>query len=63
MTKELETLDYEDSLVLFNSSCEQYGARQVLVDFRDAFPDMFKEVEIQIERLKPQPKVAALLRP
>jgi hypothetical protein len=70
MTKELEAqsqqelaqLAYEDVLVSFNSLCEQYGVRAVLASFRDAYPEMYEEVVVQINRLPPQRQVAALLR-
>lgn len=62
MNSTLERLEYEDALVLLNSMCQQYGAREVLKDFRDAYPDMFQEVLVQITRLDPGKKVAALLR-
>ena len=62
MNKELEQLEYEDALVMLNSMCQQYGAREVLKDFREAYPDMFGEVLIQINRLGPDRHVAALLR-
>lgn len=59
---EIEQLDYEDVLVSLNSLLEQYGARKVFTDFRDAFPKMYEELVIQINRLPPQGQVAALLR-
>lgn len=63
MTKaEIEQLDYDDSLLCFYTACQQYGAREVLKDFRNAFPDMYEELLIQINRLGPQGKVAALLK-
>ncbi len=57
-----DQLDYDDSLLQFYTSCQQYGARKVLLDFRSAFPDMFNELLIQTERLKPGRQVAILLQ-
>lgn len=59
---ELEQLDYEDTLVNLNMLMQQYGCRQAMTDFRDAFPEMFAELVIQINRIPPKDKVAALLR-
>lgn len=61
MSKEqLEQLDYDDTLVMLYSVCQQYGAREVLVSFRDAFPEMFDELLVQINRIPPKPKAALL---
>lgn len=60
--QELAQLAYEDVLVSLNSLFEQYGTRQVLASFREAYPDMYEEVVIQINRLPPQRQVPALLR-
>jgi hypothetical protein len=60
--QELEQLEYNDTLIGLHSICEQYGAREVLRDFRATFPEMFEELVVQINRLPPPPK-AALLRP
>jgi hypothetical protein len=60
MNKEIEQLDYEDALVLFNSMCEQYGARQFLKSFKDAYPMMFQEVYIQMDRVANEKKIPAL---
>jgi hypothetical protein len=59
--QELQQLDYNDAILSFYSMCEQYGAREVLKDFRQSFPEMFEEVVVQINRLPP-PAKAALLR-
>lgn len=61
-TNTLEQLEYEDAIVSLNSMCQAYGAREVFKDFRSAYPDMFEEILVQINRLGPQSKVAALLR-
>lgn len=58
---ELEMIEYDDALVMLFSMCQQYGAREVLTDFRESFPDMFDEVLVQINRIPPRAK-AALLR-
>lgn len=58
---EQELLDYHDCLVSFASSLQQYGARRVMSDFQQHYPDLFQEVKIQINRFPPKP-VAALLR-
>ena len=63
MKQEIEQLDYEDVLVNLNSLFEQYGCREVLKDFRRSYPHMFEELVIQINRLKPDGQIAALLRP
>ena len=60
--KELEQLDYDDALVLLFSMCQQYGAREVFKDFRQAFPDMFEEIVVQVNRLGPRDKLPALLK-
>lgn len=60
--QELEQLDYDDALILLYSMCQQYGAREVFRDFRQAFPEMFEEVVVQVNRLGPHGRVAALLR-
>lgn len=60
--KEMEQLGYEDCLVSLNGFYEQYGVRTVMTDFRDAFPKMFEEVQIQTCRLKPAKSIPALLR-
>jgi hypothetical protein len=61
--KEMGLLEYEDTLVSLNSLFEQYGCREVMKDFRNGFPDMFAELVVQINRLKPDAQIAALLRP
>lgn len=58
---EFEQLEYDDALVSLFSVCQQYGVRQVFADFRSAFPEMFTEIEAQINRLPPENR-AALLR-
>jgi hypothetical protein len=63
VNSELEQLQYEDALVSFNSVCEQYGARQTLVNFRGNYPEMFKELHVQINRIDGQPKIMALCKP
>lgn len=60
--QELEQMVYEDALVMFNSYMEQKGARRVLQDFKQAFPQMFEEVMVQGDRLISEPRKAALLR-
>jgi hypothetical protein len=63
VTKTLEeNLDYDDTLLQFYTACHQYGVRNVLIDFRRAFPDMFDEVNVQINRLKPERQVPSLLK-
>jgi len=61
MTKELEQLQYNDSLTDLAASMEAKGARRFLCDFRDNYPAHFKEIQDQIHRLDQRP-VAALLR-
>jgi hypothetical protein len=61
MSKEqLEQLEYDDAIVSLYSVCQQYGAREVLSSFRDAFPEMFDEILVQINRLPPKPKAFLL---
>jgi hypothetical protein len=60
LEKQLEQLNYDDALILLFSVCQQYGAREVFSDFRQAFPDMFDEIVVQINRLPPIPKAALL---
>lgn len=63
MSKHLEEqLDYDNVLLDLFHSCKEYGCRNVLIDFRQAFPDMFEELLIQGNRLKPEKPIAALLR-
>jgi len=62
-SREMEQLAYEDVLVQLNSLLEQYGAREVLKDFHVAYPRMFEELSVQLHRLTPDKRVAALLRP
>ena len=61
--QDIEQYEYEDTLVMMNSSFEQYGVREVLKDFRTSYPKMFEELVVQLGRLTPAPHVAALLRP
>lgn len=60
--QELEQLEYEDVLVNLNSLFEQYGCREVCKDFRTCYPAMFDELLIQINRLKPDKQIPALLK-
>ena len=62
MKHEIEQLEYNDVLVQLNSCFEQYGVREVMKDFRSAYPEMFEEMTTQLARLTPAAK-AALLRP
>lgn len=63
MTKKIEEqLDYDDALLQFYTACTQYGCRNVLIDFREAFPDMFNEFMTQATRLKPEKQEPALFR-
>lgn len=57
----LQQLNYDDALLSLYSICQDYGCRRVLEDFRDAFPEMFREIEIQIRRLPPE-NLPALLK-
>jgi hypothetical protein len=63
MSKELEELDYFDALLALYDACVQYGARKVLQDFHVQFPKMFEEVLVQINRIEPEEKLPALLKP
>jgi hypothetical protein len=58
--QQLEQLEYDDTLVSLHSLCQQYGAREVLKDFREHFPEMFTELLVQINRLTPPPKAVLL---
>ena len=62
MRTELEQLEYDDALVAFNSIIEQFGARQVLLDYKNAYPEQYKELHTQINRNSPPNQIAALLR-
>lgn len=57
---EIEQLQYEDALVMFNSLCEQYGARSVLKDFKTAFPEMFQEILVQSDRIHKERQIPVL---
>lgn len=61
--KELEQLDYDDSLLALYTSCMLYGARKVCEDFHRQFPQMFDELLVQINRVLPEEKLPALLKP
>ena len=61
MTKETEQLEYNDSIVAFVSSINQYGAQRVLHDLQTYYPGFFDELKVQINRFPTKP-VAALLR-
>ena len=61
MTKETEQLEYNDSIVAFVSTINQYGAQKVLHDLQAYYPGFFDEIKIQINRFPVKP-VAALLR-
>jgi len=61
MTKETEQLEYNDSIVSFVSSVNQYGAQKVLHDLQAFYPGFFDEIKVQINRFPVKP-VAALLR-
>jgi hypothetical protein len=63
MKTELDQIEYNDTLVALNSCFEQYGVREVLKDFRNSYPQMFEELMVQLHRLTPTNKVAALLKP
>jgi len=61
LTKETEQLEYNDSIVAFVSTINQYGAQKVLHDLQAYYPGFFDEIKIQINRFPVKP-VAALLR-
>jgi hypothetical protein len=61
MTKELQQLQYNDVLTDLASAMESHGCRRLLYDFRENYPQHFKEIVDQIHRLDQRP-VAALLR-
>ncbi len=61
MTKETEQLEYNDSIVAFVSTINQYGAQKVLHDLQAYYPGFFDEIKVQINRFPVKP-VAALLR-
>lgn len=62
MTKETDMLEYNDVLVDLHSAFEQYGCRRVLGDFRDAYPEMFIELVVQINRLPNQRQTPSLFK-
>ncbi len=63
MPKQLEEqLDYDDALLQFYTICTQYGCRNVLKDFRQAFPDLFQELSVQLNRLTHEKQEPALFR-
>lgn len=57
---EMEQLEYLDSITDVASAMETVGCRRFLLDFREAYPQLFQEVLIQIHRLEQKP-VARLL--
>ena len=61
MSKELEALEYNDSIINFVSSMNQKGARRVLNDLQEYYPAFFEELRVQINRF-PEKPIAALLR-
>jgi hypothetical protein len=61
MNKELQELEYNDTLVNLISSMTERGVRRVLNDLQTYYPTMFEEIRVQINRF-PEKPVAALLR-
>ena len=61
MNKELEQLQHNDLLTDLASAIEQKGCRRVLLDFKQCYPNHFKEIMIQIHRLETRP-IAKLLQ-
>lgn len=60
MNKEIDQLEYNDTLVAFVSEINQKGAVKVLRDLKTYYPEFFEELKIQFARSNKQ--VAALLR-
>lgn len=50
MSKELEELQYMDLLSDISSAIEHFGARKVLLDFKQAFPNHYNEMFVQMTR-------------
>jgi len=59
-TKEIDQLEYNDTLVAFVSEVNQKGAVKVLRDLKEYYPEFFEELKVQFARSGKQ--VAALLR-
>jgi hypothetical protein len=51
MSKELEELEFTETVVDFAMLCQQHGARNVLLTLRQCDSAMFNEVKAQINRL------------
>lgn len=62
MTKETDLLAYNDVLCDLASLITQHGARQVMLEFRSFYPDLFSELAIQIARIPDEKKIPALLK-
>lgn len=58
---EMEQMIQNELLLDVASSIEQYGAKRFAEEFKQYFPDHFKELLIQMERKEKQ--IPALLKP
>lgn len=62
MTKELEEVEYYETLVDFNILCQQQGCRKVLFDLHMMDRAMFEEMKVQINRIDGERKIPYLER-
>jgi hypothetical protein len=50
MTEELKQIHYDDVMADLASLIMQYGARKVLYDFKQRYPDYYRSVELSFEK-------------
>lgn len=61
MTNELKQLQETDFIIDFVSNIEQRGARAILLQLKQEFPNHFQELMVQLERIKSK-QVPALFK-
>lgn len=59
---ELDTLHYDDLMADLAMNIQQYGARRVLQDFEQRYPELMQELRVQFMR-RDSKQIAALLKP
>jgi hypothetical protein len=58
----LDKFHYDDLMADLSSSIEHYGARRVLLDFKERYPQHHHELTIQIHQQEKLEKVPALCK-
>lgn len=61
MTDEMEQIHYNDLMADLASAIESYGARKILGDFKDNYPNHYNEMFVQMNREVSLNKVPVLL--